>query len=262
MALIHLFAIIMLLCYFFSKGIKKHSLIIYLVVTALCLATYYGNVTGITRELPTYFRSYWFGPLKNGIFPTILLVVVMFLGALETDSKIRKKLMPIRAELSIIACILTVAHVVLCWNHLLMVFPPRVYTQSYTHTICILTGLYASAIMIPLWITSYTSVRKKMSRDSWVNLQNFAYLVYALIYIHAVALLIGKSGSGFFAAPAIPSLTPSTRVASELPYYFNGSFIKIMVYSVFFFAYPILRIEKYLNSPKKANKNQTAEEAA
>ncbi len=251
MSLIQLFAIVMFLCYFFSKGIKKHATLIYIVAILLCVATYYANVNGLTRGLPTYFRSYWFGPLKNGIFPTILLVVVMFLGALEDKSKIRKRLMPIRAELSILACILTVAHVVLCWSHFLQVLPPRVYTASYTHTVCILTGIYACLIMIPLWVTSYTSVRKKMSRPAWVNLQNFAYLVYALIYIHAFALLIGKSGSGFFAAPAIPSFTPSTRVASELPFYFNGSFIKIMVYSVFFFSYPILRIEKYLSKQKE-----------
>ena len=45
-------------------------------------------------------------------------------------------------------------------------------------------------IMLPLCITSFKSVRKKMKGVTWKKLQRLAYVFYALIYAHVLVLLI------------------------------------------------------------------------
>lgn len=45
-------------------------------------------------------------------------------------------------------------------------------------------------IMIPLFITSFKSVRRKMSAKNWKKLQRAAYVFYALIYVHIMLLSV------------------------------------------------------------------------
>ena len=42
--------------------------------------------------------------------------------------------------------------------------------------------------MIPLFITSFMRIGRKMSRKAWVNLQRFAYLGYVLMFIHLILM--------------------------------------------------------------------------
>ncbi len=45
-------------------------------------------------------------------------------------------------------------------------------------------GIVAFLIMIPLFITSFTTIRKKYTYSAWKKIQRWAYLAYALIYLH------------------------------------------------------------------------------
>jgi len=49
-------------------------------------------------------------------------------------------------------------------------------------------GVIACAIMIPLFITSFTSVKKRMKNKTWYKLQKWAYLVYLLTFIHLIVV--------------------------------------------------------------------------
>lgn len=46
--------------------------------------------------------------------------------------------------------------------------------------------------MIPLFITSFMKVRKKMNAKTWKKLQRWAYLFYLLAYLHVFILLVNK----------------------------------------------------------------------
>lgn len=243
MTTIILLILFTLLSIVYNKGIKKHATKLYWGALILCCICYGLGAAGYVRELPMAFRAYFFGPIKNGIVPTVLFIIVMFAGALQDNSLFRRKIMPIRAELSIIASIFTVGHFFLCLRHFLRLFTPELFTSSLLHTASMLVGLYAIVIMIPLWITSYHSIRKKMSRASWVNLQNFAYLVYGFTYIHIMLLDLPK------AFPALRD-TISTRPTMPLEFYYSGSFINILTYSAIFWGYTFLRVHKYFNSKK------------
>lgn len=243
MTVISLIILITLASFYFPKGIKKHAVLLYWLSIVICCVLIYIGFSGMMREFPPFFRSYIFSPIKNGILPTAIFIVIMFVGALDDKSSIRKKILPIRAELAIIASIFTIAHFILCIRHFTRLFTPQLFTSSLLHTASMLIGIYAIVIMIPLFITSFHKIRKKMSRPKWVNLQNFAYLMYAFTYLHIMLLDLPK---------AFPILrdVPSNKPAMDIPFYFSGAFLNILIYSTLFWGYTILRIDKGLKVKK------------
>ena len=51
---------------------------------------------------------------------------------------------------------------------------------------------FAIGIMLPLFITSFKFLGKKMSGSKWKNLQQFAYIFYAMIYVQVVMVYISR----------------------------------------------------------------------
>lgn len=51
-------------------------------------------------------------------------------------------------------------------------------------------SLVMIAIMLPLTITSFKPVRKKMNAAAWKRIHQFAYVFFALIYIHIMVVYI------------------------------------------------------------------------
>lgn len=137
--------------------------------------------------------------------------------------------MPIRGELSIIASILTLGHNIsfgLTYFRLLFTQPDCLPVNQLLAAICSLVML---CIMLPLFITSFKCVRKKMKGSSWKKLQRLAYGFYALIYIHVLLLTLPGAQKG------------------------NGSYLlTVVVYSVVFLTYGALRVRKALQKQSAA----------
>ena len=90
--------------------IKKHANICYILTTLLAIFLVVGHYTGVIWTLPPWFTTTILPILIKSTFSTALFVIVMYTGAFKNGSKLIKFLMPIRAELSIMASILTLAH--------------------------------------------------------------------------------------------------------------------------------------------------------
>ncbi|HKL47982.1 MAG TPA: ferric reductase-like transmembrane domain-containing protein, partial [Candidatus Izemoplasmatales bacterium] len=93
----------------------------------------------------------------------------------KQKSKLRIKLMQVRMEYSILGFIIITSH--------------GVYQliEYINESISIpIIGIIAYAIMIPLFITSFKIIRKKMTPKNWLNLQKLAYLVYIGLFIHLI----------------------------------------------------------------------------
>ena len=106
-------AVTMLICLTFDKAIKKYPQFFYIGAVLLSVATYCINEFVEVRTLPTFARDYLVPVLTNALLATSFWTVVMFTGALKNGSKLIKKLMPIRGELSIISALLTVGHIII-----------------------------------------------------------------------------------------------------------------------------------------------------
>lgn len=209
--------------------LKKHAAVCYVLAAAISAAVVVCTATGASAAFPAWVRS-WIWPIfARSALSTALFAAVMYAGAVPNGSKLMKAVMPIRGELSIIASILTLGHNIsfgLTYFRLLFTQPDCLPVNQLLAAICSLVML---CIMLPLFITSFKCVRKKMKGSSWKKLQRLAYGFYALIYIHVLLLTLPSAQKG------------------------NGSYLlTVVVYSVVFLAYGALRVRKALQKQSTA----------
>lgn len=131
-----------------------------------------------------------------------LFVVVMYIGVFARESKARTYLLPIRAELSIIAWILSLGHMVVY----LMSYAPQV-AYGIDHMSGIVLGslgvaLVLFALLLVLGVTSFAFVKKGMKLRTWKRVQRLAYPFFILVYVHLLLMLLPAALKGGAAAQA------------------------------------------------------------
>lgn len=141
--------------------------------------------------------------------------------------------MPIRAELSIIASILTLAHNIVFGRYHFVTLFTNPKSMSINMLLAAIISVILIVIMLPLMITSFPSIRKKMKYKSWKKLQRLAYIFYGLIYVHVMLIM-----------------TPLAK-AGNSQYILN-----VLIYSLVFLTYAAMRIAKAINK-KSLNKSKT-----
>ncbi len=207
--------------WFGAKAIKRHAVSFYIGALVMAAVIVYCGWTGV--KFPSWFQTWFWQPFSKGAFATALFIVVMYMAVLPNGSAAIKRLMPIRAELSIIASILTLAHNTSFGKYYfvkLFTDPASLSTPRLLAAIC---SVIMICILLPLFITSFKTVRRRMNAKRWKKLQRWAYLFYALIYIHIMLLNVSAHQSGR-----------------------SGYVLNIILYSVIFFGYAALRIRKVL----------------
>lgn len=155
--------LLMLIAYVHTKQILKHKLVLYIIAWILMV------LVVVFREVPILT------PLVKGFVGFAFLYVVMIAGALNPSWTLTKRLRSVRMPYSIIGFTILIAHPLSYVSEVL----------SQTREIPWF-GLGAFLVMIPLFITSYITIRKKMKPKTWTSLQRWAYLSYGLIFIHLI----------------------------------------------------------------------------
>ncbi len=204
--------------------LKKHPIPFYVgsaVISVLLSVFPFKNTDGIVKD-------YALGAFQKGALPAAFFVLVMFAGAFRAGSKEAKKLMPIRAELAIIASILTVTHLVIYGlKYLTRLFSSKLHG---TQTALTVFALIMTVLLIPLAVTSFKKIRKSMNAKKWKALQRSAYAFYALLYLHILLAYLPAAWSGK-----------------------AKSMIDVAVYSAVFISYAAMRISKALVKKYKEN---------
>lgn len=123
----------------------------------------------------------------------LLFSIVMFVGVLGEKNPLRTHLMPIRRQLSILACIFAVGHIAFYAAS----YVPRL-TSAFTGNLAFSLGLAAliTALMAVLWVTSAQRVKHAMKAASWKRVQRLAYPFYVLTYVHLALLLMPSALAG------------------------------------------------------------------
>ena len=158
-----------ILIYFKSTFIKKHKTILYIGFTLLSIITLI--IWQLTSK--SIFNTLSL-PWIKGFLGLAIFYLVMIAGALP-NWKFKKKLYSVRTELSIIGFIAITPHAL--YNLI------KIYNGDIDPTYF---GIIAYIIMIPLFMTSFITIRKRMNHKDWKNLQRFAYIVYLLLFIHLI----------------------------------------------------------------------------
>lgn len=197
-----------------AKPLKKHPVPFYLGAIALVSLYFWGIATSVRNEAWSYFQPL----MQRCALAFLLFSIVMFIGVLDERNPLRVHLMPIRRQLSILACIFAVGHIVFYGAS----YVSRL-TSAFTGNLAFSLGLAAfiTTLMTVLWITSAQRVKHAMKAVSWKRVQRLAYPFYALTYVHLALLLM-----------------PSALAGNDV------AVLSIAVYSVVVGAYVVLRLRK------------------
>jgi len=153
-----------ILAYFFYKQIHKYNYFIFGIFAIVALA-FHDSGNGITL----------------GFIPFGLFLVVIFTGTLN-KGVIRKRLAMVRAEYAIIATILLLPHAL----GYIEIYLDEVFPELATLSQII--GVIAFVLIVPLFVTSFQFIRKKMSYKTWKTLHKAGYVIYGLIWVHLLLL--------------------------------------------------------------------------
>lgn len=211
-------------------AIKRHPTLFYLSAAAVTLLV--GLIDG--SFLPVWAQNAFLALFTRGAFATALWLIIMNTGALKNGSKLIKALMPIRGELSILAAILTLGHNI-CYGKTYFV---RLFTQAssmaWTQWTAAVISLVMIALLLPLTVTSFPAVRRKIPGKKWKRLQRSAYAYYALLYVHIMLVTMPGALAGK-----------------------SSAVISVLVYTALFGAYAAFRVRKYLVQKKKCDSKRT-----
>lgn len=203
-----------------AKPLKKYPIPFYIGAIAMIGVYFWGTSVGMRGDAWSLFQPL----MQRCALAFLLFSIVMFVGVLGEKNPLRTHLMPIRRQLSILACIFAVGHIVFYGAS----YIPRI-SSAFTGNLAFSLGLAAliTALMTVLCITSFQIVKHGMSAAAWKRVQRLAYPFYVLIYVHLALLLM-----------------PSAAVGNQV------AVVSIVVYSLIVGAYVVLRIAKALADRK------------
>ena len=184
--------------------------------------------TWFNISYPKMFTTWVLPIFARGALAGALFVLVMYAGAFPPGSYGAKTFMPIRAQLSIIACILTIGHNVAYGKTYFKMLFTNAGKMQIGILIAAILSLIMIVVMLPLFITSFPFVRKKMDGKRWKKLQRLAYVFYVLLFLHVMLLTVPRAISGA-----------------------EGYDITVFVYSFVFVSYFICRIYRALYKKDK-----------
>ena len=222
-----LFVILLIGCWILfwlsASAVKKMPWVWY----AACLAADALLLAGVSGVLG---HGVWMvvSPLmKKGLLALAVFFVVMLMGCFPTGGKVGKRLRPIRAELSIMACILVAGHMgVYVMRYLALVL--QGVAPKANVMVALVLAIALLALLVPLFVTSFHRVRRAMDSASWKRLQRWAYVFFGLTYVHILVMLA-------------PGILAGTRPALA----------SAACYTLAFAAYALLRV-RYALHPSRS----------
>jgi len=214
-----------------SKAIRKLPILFYIVALILVGSYihmfYFGSINDFWRTvLPAFQRC---------TIALAFFTVVMFTGLLPQNSFVRKLLMPIRGQLSILGTIFSTSHVAIFSITILPKFYEGILIYKLEFTLSVILALVITLLLIPLTVTSFNVVIRRMDPHTWKRIQLLAYPFFALIYVHIVFAMMPHLLSGNTSAIA-----------------------NFVAYTAMFCSYAVLRIRKRLMLAGATKQNQSS----
>ena len=215
--------ILTLLCslaffHFFGKAVKKKPAVLYGICILLSLVSIFYPREGGLPFLDFFFKKI----MQRGVLAGSLFIWVMIAPVLPKSFSGRKTIYLLRGEMAICASLITLAHnLAFGGKYFGALFLGQGHISLMELHAAIVSCLMI-LLLIPLTITSFQTVRRKMQGKSWKKLQNWSYLFYLLLYLHIFFIYQGA------------------LIRGKGEYFFT-----LMLYSFIFGCYGFLRIRQY-----------------
>lgn len=222
-----------LFVFFFKNAIRKHPAVFYILSIAVIGFIVCYTKLNLYEVFPVWTYQYIISVFYRGAFSTALFVIVMYIGALNPKGKIVRALMPIRGYLSIIACLITLAHSFAYGIYYIAAIFHTPDKLDLRQILALILTIPLFSIMIVLMVTSFKAVRKKMKPRVWKNVQHLSYPWFAILYLYLMVLLVPSM---------LEALSPSSDIAML---YRVNDILSVILYTLVFGVYFVLRVRKY-----------------
>ena len=204
--------------HFFGKALKKKPAVLYGICILLSLVSIFYPREGGLPFLDFFFKKI----MQRGVLAGSLFIWVMLAPVLPKSFSGRKTIYLLRGEMAICASLITLAHnLAFGGKYFGALFLGQGHISLMELHAAIVSCLMI-LLLIPLTITSFQSVRRKMQSKTWKRLQNWSYLFYLLLYLHIFFIYQGA------------------LIRGKGEYFFT-----LMLYSFIFGFYGFLRIRQY-----------------
>ena len=204
--------------HFFGKALKKKPAVLYGICILLSLVSIFYPREGGLPFLDFFFKKI----MQRGVLAGSLFIWVMLAPVLPKSFSGRKTIYLLRGEMAICASLITLAHnLAFGGKYFGALFLGQGHISLMELHAAIVSCLMI-LLLIPLTITSFQTVRRKMQAKSWKKLQNWSYLFYLLLYLHIFFIYQGA------------------LIRGKGEYFFT-----LMIYSFIFGFYGFLRIRQY-----------------
>ena len=204
--------------HFFGKAVKKKPAVLYGICILLSLVRIFYPREGGLPFLDFFFKKI----MQRGILAGSLFILVMLAPVLPRSFSGRKTIYLLRGEMAICASLITLAHnLAFGGKYFGALFLGQGHISLMELHAAIVSCLMI-LLLIPLTITSFQTVRRKMQAKTWKRLQNWSYLFYLLLYLHIFFIYQGA------------------LIRGKGEYFFT-----LMLYSFIFGFYGFLRIRQY-----------------
>lgn len=232
-----------LFVFFFKNAIRKRPAIFYVLSIAVIGFIVCYTKLNLYEVFPEWTYLYVISVFYRGAFSTALFVIVMYIGALNPKGKIVRALMPIRGYLSIIACLITLAHSFAYGIYYISAVLHTPDKLDLRQILALILTVPLFLIMIVLMVTSFKAVRKKMNPRVWKNVQRLSYPWFAILYVYLMVLLV-------------PSMLESLSPSSDMEMIYKVNYVlSVLSYTVVFGTYLILRVCKYRKDQLRRKQN-------
>ena len=203
---------------FFGKALKKKPAVLYGICILLSLVSIFYPRGGGLPFLDFFFKKI----MQRGVLAGSLFIWVMLAPVLPKSFSGRKTIYLLRGEMAICASLITLAHnLAFGGKYFGALFLGQGHISLMELHAAIVSCLMI-LLLIPLTVTSFQAVRRKMQGKTWKKLQNWSYLFYLLLYLHIFFIYQGA------------------LIRGKGDYFFT-----LMIYSFIFGFYGFLRIRQY-----------------
>ena len=165
--------------YFLEKPIKKHATLFYIATVIISVLSVLAPKKGLPFVVDYIVKNI----LARGTLAGALFILVM-VASVCPAAKLRGMLLRNRGEMAIIAALLTLIHNISYGKYYFVALFTKISELDAPRIFAAVLSLVMIVLLLPLTITSFMVIRKKMNPKKWKSLQRLSYIFYGLLFIH------------------------------------------------------------------------------
>ncbi|WP_448946655.1 FMN-binding protein [Lachnoanaerobaculum sp.] len=217
MRLIACLITVLVFFYLLEKPIKKHATLFYIATIIISVLSVLAPKKGLPFVIDYLVKNI----LARGTLAGALFILVM-VASVCPAAKLRGLLLRTRGEMAIIAALLTLIHNISYGKHYFVALFTKISDLDAPRIFAAVLSLVMIVLLIPLTLTSFMVIRKKMNPKKWKSLQRLSYIFYGLLFIHISMIFSISIAKGHL-----------------------STLFDLSVYVIIYIAYLICRAKKY-----------------